>query len=67
MVSHNVPVELEGLEFHVSLVVLKPSNINLILGMEWLKTYTASIIYAPKTVPLLHPSSVIVSYHAHLV
>ena len=35
--------------------------------MEWLKTHTASIICTTKTVHLLHPSSEIVSYHAHLV
>ena len=67
MVSHDVPVEIEGLEFHVSPIVLKSSNIVLILGMEWLKTHTASIICATKTIHLLHPSSEIVSYHAHLV
>ena len=39
LVSHNVPVEIEGL-----------------------KTHTASIICATKTVYLLHPSSEIVSY-----
>ena len=64
MVSHNVPAEIERLEFHVSPIVLKSSNIDLILGMEWLKTHTASIICATKTVHLLHPSSEIVSYHA---
>ena len=67
LISHNVPVELERLEFHVSPIVLKSSNIDLILSMEWLKTHTASIICATKTVHLLHPSNEIVSYHAHLV
>ena len=67
MVSVSVPVEIEGLGFLVSPIVLKSSNIDLILGMEWLKTHTASIICATKTVHLLHPSNEIVSYHAHLV
>ena len=66
MDSHNVPVEFEGLEFLVSPIILESSNIDLILGMEWLKTQTASIICATKTVHLLHPSNEIVSYHAHL-
>ena len=67
MVSHNVPVEVEGLKFHVSPIVLKSSNIDLILGMEWMKAHTASIICTTKTVHLLHTSNEIVSYHAHLV
>ena len=67
MVSHNVPVALGGLEFHVSPIVLKSSNIDLILGMEWLKAHTASIICATKVVHLLHPSDEIVSYHAQIV
>ena len=67
MVSDNVPVEIEGLEFHVSPFVLKSSNIDLILGMEWLKTHTPSIVSTTKTIKLLHPSNEIVSYPAHLV
>ena len=34
LVSHDIPVEIEGLEFHVSPIVLKSSYIDLILGME---------------------------------
>ena len=56
MVSHNVPVEIEGLEFLASPIVLKSCSIDLILGMDWLKAHTASIICATKTVHLLHPS-----------
>ena len=61
------PVELERLEFHVFPIVLKSSNIDLILGMDWLKAHTASIVCATKTVHLLHPSDEIVSYNARLV
>ena len=67
MVSHNVLVEIEGLEFFASPIILKSSNIDLILGMDWLKAHTASIVCDTKTVHLLHPSDEIVSYHAHLV
>ena len=61
MVSHNVVIEIEGLEFHASPIILKSSNIDLILGMNWLKAHTASIVCATKTVHLLHPSDEIVS------
>ena len=67
MLSRNISVEIEGLEFFASPIILKPSNIDLILGMDWLKAHTASIACATKTVHLLHPSDEIVSYHAQIV
>ena len=67
MVSHDVTVEIEGLEFLVSPIVLKSCSIDLILGMNWLKAHTASIVCTTKTVHLLHPSDEIVTYQAHLV
>ena len=66
MISHNVVIEIEGLEFHAS-PLLKSSNIDLIPGMDWLKAHTASIVCATKTIHLLHPSDEIVSYNARLV
>ena len=33
MIGRDVPVEIEGLEFHVSPIILESSNIDLILGM----------------------------------
>ena len=67
MVSHNVPVEIEGLEFLVSPIILKSCSIDLILEMDWLKAHTASIVCATKVVHLLHPSDEIIAYQAHLV
>ncbi len=67
VVCPHVPVEIEGLEFLANPILLKSSNIDLILGMDWLKAHTASIVCATKTVHLLHPSDELVSYHAHLV
>ena len=62
MICNDVPVEIEGLEFLVSPIVLKSCSIDLILGMDWLKAHTASIVCATKTVHLLHPSDEIISY-----
>ena len=67
MVSHNIVIETEGLEFHASPIILKSSNIDLILGIDWLKAHTASIICTTKTFHLLHPSDEIVSYNPRLV
>ena len=44
LVSHNIIIEIEGLEFHPSRIILKSSNIDLILGMDWLKAHTASMV-----------------------
>ena len=39
-------------------IILKSSNIDLILGMDWLKAHTASIVCATKTVhPLLQDAA----------
>jgi hypothetical protein len=65
--SPNVPIEIEGLDFFASLIVLQPSNIDVILGMDWLKAHCALIDYAAKTVQLLHPSDQIVSYSAKFI
>jgi hypothetical protein len=67
MFSPNVTIEIEGLEFHAFPIVLKSSKVDLILGIDWLKAYTALINCATKAVQLLHPSDDIVNYHAHLV
>ena len=67
LVGINIPVEIEGMEFYASPIILKSSNIDLILGMDWLKAQTASIVCATKVVHLLHPSDEIIAYQAHLV
>jgi hypothetical protein len=66
MMAHNVPIEIEGLEFLASPIVLKSSTIDLILGMDWLKAHIASINCATKAVQLLHPSDEIVNYTARI-
>ena len=66
MVSHNVPVEIEGLEFLASPIVLKSCSIDLILGLDWLKAHTASIVCATKTVHLLHLSRPRCNYISHV-
>jgi hypothetical protein len=48
--SPNVIIDIEGLEFHAFPIILKSSNIDLILGMDWLKAHTAAIYCATKVV-----------------
>jgi predicted aspartyl protease len=66
MMAPNITVEIEGWEFLASPIILKSSNIDLILGMDWLKAHIASINCATKVVQLLHPSDEIVNYTAHI-
>ena len=56
MVSHNNQIKIEGLMFSASLIALGPSDIDIILGMDWLTAHNALIDCATKTVQLTHPS-----------
>src|SRR4051812_19791414 len=55
-------VEIEGIEFLASPIVLKSSNIDLILGMDWLKIHDAALYCGTKSVQLFHPSGEIVNH-----
>src|SRR3954464_1411150 len=57
-------VEIEGVEFLASLIVLKSSTIDLILGMDWLKFHDAALYCGTKSVQLFHPSGKIVNHTA---
>ncbi|XP_073357970.1 uncharacterized protein [Aegilops tauschii subsp. strangulata] len=57
-------IEIGGLLFPASLFVLGPSNIDIILGMEWLTAHNALIDCATKTVQLTHLSGQTAQYSA---
>jgi len=59
-------IEIGGLLFPASLIVLGPSNIDIILGMDWLTAHSAKIDCATKTVQLTHPSGQTVQYSARI-
>ena len=61
MMAHNVPDEIKGIEFLISLYILKSSTLDLILGMDWLKAHTTATYCGPKVVHLFHPSGVMVN------
>src|SRR3954468_2661656 len=58
----NTTVEIEGIEFLVSPILLKSSTIDLILGMDWLKVHDATLYCGTKSVQLFHPSGEIVNH-----
>src|SRR3954453_10315039 len=62
MLVPNTTVEIEGIVFHVSPIILKTSTIDLILGMDWLKVHDAALYCGTKSVKLFHPSGEIVNH-----
>src|SRR3954453_12786287 len=62
MLVPNTTVEIEGIVFHVSPIILKSSTIDLILGMDWLKLHDAALYCGNKSVRLFHPSGEIVNH-----
>ena len=59
-ISHGNEILIEGHIFLASLIVLGNSDIDVILGMNWLKANKAILDCASKTVTLSHPSGQIV-------
>ena len=67
MVSPHNQIEIRGLLFPASLIVLGPSNIDIILGMDWLTAHNGKIDCAAKTVQLTHPSGQLINYSTQMV
>ena len=61
-VSHDNEIAVEDLVFLASLIALKSSDIDIILGMDWLSKHRAKIDCASKSVELTHPSGKIVHF-----
>src|SRR4051812_5375855 len=62
----NTTVEVEGIVFLVSPIILKSSTIDLILEMDWLKLHDAALYCGTKSVQLFHPSREVVNHTTHL-
>src|SRR3954463_16190510 len=61
-VSHGNRVAIEGLVFLASLIALKSSDIDVILGMDWLSRQNAVLDCKTKSVRLTHPSGQIINF-----
>ncbi|XP_073353816.1 uncharacterized protein [Aegilops tauschii subsp. strangulata] len=64
MIAHNNHIEIGGLVFTPSLMALKVSTIDVILGMNWLGPHQTLIDCAAETVQLTHPFGQTVQYSA---
>src|SRR3954470_4366784 len=61
-VSHGNQIAIEGLVFLASLIALKSSDIDVILGMDWLSRQNVVLDCKAKLVRLTHPSGQIIDY-----
>src|SRR3954462_3666777 len=61
-VSHGNQIAIEGLVFLASLIALKSSDIDVILGMDWLSRQNAVLDCKAKSVRLTHPSGQIIDF-----
>src|SRR4051812_31300044 len=61
-VSHGNQIAIEGLVFLASLIVVKSSDIDVILGMDWLSRQNAVLDCKAKSVKLTHPSGQKIDY-----
>src|SRR3954467_4610666 len=62
MLSHENEVAIEGLVFLASLIALKSSDIDVILGMDWLSRQDVVLDCKAKSVKLTHPSGQTIKY-----
>ncbi|MGI4375383.1 hypothetical protein ACR2WI_26230 [Klebsiella pneumoniae] len=60
-VSFGNEIQVDRLVFLTSLIALKSSDINIILGMDWMSAHQAKIDCFSRTVQLTHPSGKIVN------
>src|SRR3954464_6301164 len=54
-VSHDNEIAVEDVVFLASIIALKSSHIDIILGMDWFSKHRAKIDCATKSVQLTHP------------
>src|SRR3954469_2642795 len=61
-VSHDNEIAVDDIVFLASFIALKSSDIDIILGMDWLSKHRAKIDCATKSVQLTHPTGKIVHF-----
>ena len=60
-ISHGNEILVDRLVFLASLIALKSTDINIILGMDWMTAHYAKIACYTRSVQLTHPSGKIVT------
>jgi hypothetical protein len=59
----NIPINLSGVVFHISLVVLNSHKIDVILGMDWLTKHRGTIACAERTVTVTNRLGMTITCH----
>src|ERR1041385_5527471 len=63
-VSHGNQIAIEGLVFLASFIALKSSDIDVILGMDWLSRQNVVLDCKAKSIKLTHPSGQTIDYNS---
>ena len=64
MMAPDVSIKMGDYRFLSSTMVLGDSNIDLILGMDWLSKHKAQLDCAARKIQLTHPSEDVIIYAA---
>jgi hypothetical protein len=65
-ICQDVCLEIEGVEFLASLIVINSEGIDIILGMDWLSKHQGNIDCAKKLVTLINSSGEPVTFASHV-
>ena len=61
-ITPEIMVSVGHLQFPTTFVALKSTDIDIILGMNWLRKYSAVLSCADKSVTMTHPSGEVMQY-----
>jgi len=61
-----ININIRGVDFPSSLIVLESNGLDIILGMDWLIKYKGVIGCATKSIQLTHPNGQIVEYQSDI-
>ncbi len=61
-----ININIRGVDFPSSLIVLESNGLDIILGMDWLTKYKGVIGCATKSIQLTHPNGQIVEYQSDI-
>ena len=65
MIAPDVTIKMGNYKFLASPIVLGDSDIDLILGMDWLSQHKAALDCAAREIKLMHPFEDVIIYAAH--
>src|SRR6266508_1294887 len=61
-----ININIRGVDFPSSLIILESNGLDIILGMDWLVKYKGVIGCATKSIQLTHPNGQTVEYQSSI-